>query len=103
VAPILLPPKLVPVFAGEAMYRGGENPLLRQDGDRTRLSPPTPTERSPFERTGLLLFQPVALCTKPIDFVQHPIQQRFGSSRWNACSLELPNFTALAVWAGHRR
>jgi hypothetical protein len=45
----------------------------------------------------LLLFQPVALSTKPIDFVQHPIQQRFGSSRWNACSLELPDLAALAV------
>jgi len=61
------------------------------------MSPPTPAERSPFEWTGLLLFQPVALCTKPIDFVQHPIQQRFGRSRWNACSLELPNLAALAV------
>jgi hypothetical protein len=61
------------------------------------ISPPTPAERFPFERTGLLLFQPVALCTKPIDFVQHPIQQRFGRSRWNACSLELPNLAALAL------
>jgi hypothetical protein len=61
------------------------------------ISPPTPAERSPFGRPGLLFFQTVALDTKPIDFVQHPIQQRFGRSRWNACSLELPNLAALAV------
>jgi hypothetical protein len=61
------------------------------------ISPPTPAERFPFERTGLLLFQPVALCTKPIDFVQHPIQQSFGRSCLNACALELPNLAALAI------
>jgi len=60
-------------------------------------SPPTPAQCFPFERTGLLLFQPAALCTKPIDFVQHPIQQRFGRRGWDACSLELPNLAALAV------
>jgi hypothetical protein len=45
----------------------------------------------------LFLFQPVALCTKPIDVVQHPIQQRFGRRGRNACSLQLPDLTALAV------
>jgi hypothetical protein len=61
------------------------------------ISPPTLAQHFPFDRTRLLLFQPVALCAKPIDFVQHPIQQRCGRSRWNACSLELPNLAALAV------
>jgi hypothetical protein len=42
------------------------------------ISPPTPTQDFPFDRAGLFLFQPVALGTKPIDVVQHPIQQRFG-------------------------
>jgi|SRR5450631_3443788 hypothetical protein len=61
------------------------------------ISPPTPSQHFPFVRPGLFLFQPVALRTKPIDVVQHPIQQRFGRRRWNACSLELPNLTALAM------
>jgi hypothetical protein len=59
------------------------------------MSPPTPAQRFPFGRTGLLVFQPVALCAKPIDFVQHPIQQHFGRRGWDACSLELPY---LAAW-----
>jgi len=37
------------------------------------ISPPTPAQHFPFGGTGLLFFQPVALRTKPIDFVQHPI------------------------------
>jgi hypothetical protein len=45
----------------------------------------------------LLLFQPVALRTKPVDIVQHPIQQRFGRRGRNARPLELPDLTALAV------
>jgi hypothetical protein len=61
------------------------------------MSPPTPAQRFPFGRTGLLVFQPVALCAKPIDFVQHPIQQHFGRRGWDACSLELPYLAALAV------
>jgi hypothetical protein len=39
----------------------------------------------------------VALRAKFVDVVQHPIQQRFGRSSWDACSLELPDLTALAV------
>jgi hypothetical protein len=45
----------------------------------------------------LLLFQPVALRTKPVDIVQHPIQQRFGRRGRNARPLELPDLTALAA------
>jgi hypothetical protein len=61
------------------------------------MSPPTPAQHFPFVRTGLFFFQPVALRTKPVDIVQHPIQQRFGRRRGNAGSLQLSNLTALAV------
>jgi hypothetical protein len=79
------------------LIHGGLSTLSSYHFRGSSISPPTPAERFPFERAGLLLFQPVALYTKPIDFFQHPIQQRFSGSRWNACSLELPNLTALAV------
>jgi hypothetical protein len=79
------------------LIHGGLSALSSYHFKGSGISPPTPAERFSFERTGLLLFQPVALCTKPINVVQHPVQQRFGSSRWNACSLELPNLAALAV------
>jgi hypothetical protein len=78
--------------SARALIRGG---LSSYHFRGSRISPPTPAERFSFERTGLLLFQP--LCTKPIDLVQHPIQQRFGRRGRDACSLELPNLAALAV------
>jgi hypothetical protein len=46
---------------------------------------------------GCSFFQPVALRTQPVDIVQHPIQQSLGRCGWNACSLELPDLTALAL------
>jgi hypothetical protein len=36
---------------------------------------------------------PFSAGTKPVDIVQHPIQHRFGSRGWNACSLQLPDLT----------
>src|SRR5216684_5740486 len=83
--------------SARALIHGGLSALSSYHFRGWGISPPTPAERSPFERTGLLLFQPVALCTKPVDFVQHPIQQRLGRCGRDACSLELPNLAALAV------
>jgi hypothetical protein len=58
--------------------------------------PAPATKNSSFNRTAQLLFEPVPLCAKAVNFGVHPSQEQFGRGRGYPGPLELKDFLALA-------